>query len=790
MKLLRPFVLLLTLCGLQPYCSASTPAATATIITPAQLDLLDTGWSLDNGTWAATQPGSTATAAVKFPTPAANGRYDITLYTIGDPTGPSTYQITFGGEIIGTFICPASDRPNQQGPAFTHTWKNIRTSEAEIVQVIATPSVTDGKISTARWSNLVFTLVEADPGREPARLVSSFPAAPPVPRQPDGNGKTQITGELKQWHKVTLDLAGPFAAESDSAPNPFTDYRFEVTFTHESGAPVYTVPGYFAADGDAANSSATFGTTWRAHLSPDKPGQWSYQVTFTTGPLSALERTGQPVAAFHGKTGTFSIAPTDKTGRDFRAQGRLAYNGTRYLHFAGTGEPFLKVGPDSPENLLGYADFDDTASLKKNVPLKTYAAHLADFRPGDPTWKNGKGKGLLGALNYLAAKGVNAFSFLTYNAGGDGEDVWPFVSRDDKFHYDCSRLDQWGIVFDHAQARGLFLHFKLQEQENDDHRASGPKGEHGVPEALDNGETGPERKLYLRELIARYGHSLALNWNLGEENTQSPTQQRAMSAYLAATDPYRHPVVVHSFIPSQDKVYTPLLGKNSPVQGTSLQNNWNHTHQRTLKWIQASAAAGYQWVVCNDEQGPAWGGFPCDPGYKGFAGKARDGRELGYTHHDTRKLTLWGNLMAGGAGIEIYYGYQLPENDLTAEDHRSRDQTYDYCRHALEFFAREKLPLLQMASHDALIGNPASDNSKYCFAQPGQVYLVYLPNGGTDTALDLSDVKGDFTLHWYNPRAGGPLITGAVTKLTGGAPAKLGAPPADPTEDWLAVIRK
>lgn len=59
---------------------------------------------------------------------------------------------------------------------------------------------------------------------------------------------------------------------------------------------------------------------------------------------------------------------------------------------------------------------------------------------------------------------------MTYNAGGDGENVWPFVARDDKLHYDCSKLDQWGIVFDHATAVGLYLHFKLQETENDDHR--------------------------------------------------------------------------------------------------------------------------------------------------------------------------------------------------------------------------------------------------------------------------------------------------------------------------------
>ena len=35
---------------------------------------------------------------------------------------------------------------------------------------------------------------------------------------------------------------------------------------------------------------------------------------------------------------------------------------------------------------------------------------------------------------------------------------------------------------------------------------------------LDNGEVGVERRLYYRDLIARFGHHLALNWNLGEEN--------------------------------------------------------------------------------------------------------------------------------------------------------------------------------------------------------------------------------------------------------------------------------
>ena len=43
-----------------------------------------------------------------------------------------------------------------------------------------------------------------------ASLPGNIAAAPDdPPRLADGSGKTEITGELKQWHKVTLILDGP-----------------------------------------------------------------------------------------------------------------------------------------------------------------------------------------------------------------------------------------------------------------------------------------------------------------------------------------------------------------------------------------------------------------------------------------------------------------------------------------------------------------------------------------------------------------------------------------------------
>lgn len=646
-------------------------------------------------------------------------------------------------------------------------------------------------------------------GYATAAASAAPPVAPPVaaaplvlPRQSDGSGSVTLSGELKQWHKVTLNLDGPFAREQDNEPNPFTDFAFTVTFTHESGSPKYVVPGYFAADGDAANSSAESGTRWLAHLSPDKVGTWNYAIRFTKGINAALDGGGAALSPFDGQSGSFSIAESDKTGRDFRAHGRLQYVGKHHLQFAGSKEYFLKAGADAPETLLGYADFDNTSAGKPDkVPLKTWGPHLQDWKDGDPTWKNGKGKGLIGALNYLAAKGVNVFSFLPYNAGGDGDNIWPFVRCDDKLRYDCSKLDQWGIVFDHGTQLGLYLHFKLQENEMDDDR-KGHKSEPGrIAESLDGGKLGPERKLYCRELVARFGHALALNWNIGEENTQSAEEVRDMLNYLKQIDPYQHHRVLHTFPNEQDKKYPPLLGDASELTGLSLQNGWSQSHQLTLKWIQESAQAGKPWVVAHDEQNPAGLGVPQDPGYKGADGIAiekgkknenattGDVKSKPYTLHDIRKLCLWGNLMAGGAGVEYYFGYALPENDLVCEDFRSRDKSWDYCRIALDFFRDEKIPFQDMSNTDALIGNDKNDNSKFCLAKAGEVYLVFLPNGGS-TDLDLTGAKGDFSVSWFNPREGGALQDGSVSRVAGGGTVQLGQAPADPDEDWAILIRR
>ncbi|MGA7305987.1 MAG: DUF5060 domain-containing protein, partial [Rhodothermales bacterium] len=605
----------------------------------------------------------------------------------------------------------------------------------------ATPWTGSGATGTAGTPlAIAFFVVNDDGGGDPP------PSCDPV------TNTWSVTGELKQWHPLTISFDGLCSGENAS-PNPFLDFRLEVTFSHPSSGTSYEVPGYFAADGDAAESSASVGTIWRVHFTPDRTGLWNYTASFRSGDGVAIDpdpAAGTPVA-FDGAGGSFSINASDKAGRDLRGKGFLRHPTGHYLQFD-NGDYFLKGGADSPENLLAYADFDSTYNAGGTNYVKSYTAHLADWVSGDPTWQGTKGKGIIGALNYLASKGMNSVYFLTMNVNGDGQDVWPWTSHIERYRYDVSKLDQWEIVFSHMDLKGILLHVVTQETEND--------------QLLDGGALGPERRLYYRELIARFGHHLAINWNLGEENTNSDAERKAFVDYFHGLDPYDHPIVVHTFPGSKNGVYTPLLGYPN-FDGPSLQMaDMADTHSETLKWVENSATAGLPWFVSLDEIGPS------------NTGVAPDG--TGDNHDQVRHHALWGNLMAGGAGVEWYFGYSYPNSDLTAEDWRSRDEMWDYTRFALQFF-QDYLPFTEMAAADSL--SAAADD--YVFAKSDSVYALYLPNGGT---TDLTLPAGDFDVRWYNPRTGGVLQLGSVASVTGGAAVSLGDPPAEPLLDWVALV--
>ncbi|MDR8392955.1 DUF5060 domain-containing protein [Aliifodinibius sp. S!AR15-10] len=575
-----------------------------------------------------------------------------------------------------------------------------------------------------------------------------------------------ITGEQKKWHKITLTFEGPETSEN-AEYNPFLHYRLSVTFYHLESGKQYTKPGFFAADGDAANSSASSGNKWRVHFTPDETGRWEYLVNFRKGRFAAVSEeweTGVSGEFMDKTTGMFTVDSSDKTGRDFRAKGRLEYVGTHYLEFAETGEPFLKMGADAPENFLAYEDFDGTFHSDGNNDelVKSWEPHVKDWNGGDPTWKDGKGKGIIGALNYLASEGLNAVSFLTLSTEGDDKNVFPHTNYNTYDRFDISKLAQWEIVFKHADQLGIFLHFKTQEVENQ-----------GL---LDNGGVGAVRKLYYRELIARFGHHLALNWNLGEENGEwmenHPTppqftwQRLSMAQYFHQHDPYPRHIVIHN-----GDYFDDLLGSGSALTGPSIQTHHSdfHTvHDEVLKWRTKSAEAGKPWAVAVDEPGDAQHALVPD----------KDDPE----HNLARKNALWGAMMAGAWGVEWYFGYDHDESDLTAQDYRSRDLFWDQCRYLLQFFEENEIPVRQMEPQDDL----TKKEDDYVFYQPGEVYVVYQKTVA-DIPLDLTEYNGEYQVRWYNPKTGEYLQN---EEISAGQVHTLSAPDLDENDDVAVLIKR
>ncbi len=591
----------------------------------------------------------------------------------------------------------------------------------------------------------------------------------------------EIRGEMKKWHRITLVVDGPETSEMDTN-NPFLNYRLDVTFTHQDTS--FLVPGFYAADGQAAETSADSGNKWMVHFTPNKTGEWAYKVSFKEGEniaLAAAYQNAGGASSADGAEGAFTIAESDKTMPDNRARGRLNYVGKPYLQYEESGEYFIKVGVDAPENLFAYEDFDATPNVFGH--LKSWKFHEDDFeeqaRPF--LWQGEKGKNLLGAINYLSEEYLNVFSFLTFNIDGDDRNVFPYLLKVSPGEYeeyasvkanrnawdslfyktrlDVSKLEQWERILEYAETRGMFLHFKTHETETD--------------HLMDGGVFGPETKLYYRELIARFGHHLALNWNLGEENNQPIEEVKKVAGYVYGLDPYKHHLVMHTY-PNQDDRYEELIGDQSPMTGASLQLSdaeFRDVHDRVLKWRARSDSTGKRWALAVDEPGKANTALLPDA----------ENRE----HNDARHGALWGTLMAGGYGVEWYFGYESPHSDLTCQDFRSRDLFWDQNRYARSFF-EEHLPFWKMEPADEL----TEDVFSYCLAEKGSIYAVYLPMDLTVVSLDLSHTQGPFEVKWFNPRNGGELQNGNVTRVTAGERVSSGNPPSDLEKDWVVIFKK
>jgi len=561
--------------------------------------------------------------------------------------------------------------------------------------------------------------------------------------------QVNLHGDARVWHRLSLDITGPQVKEEASS---FRDFRVDVTFTHLKSKRSLIIPAYFAADGNAAHSGADSGNIWRVNFTADRAGEWQWHVSFRRGKDVAVAgnlNAGISYVPYDGKSGSFIVHKNRLKDNSFAAKGRITLGDSHYTKHA-NGDLFFKTGAGSPENIFAYAGFDGTKDfggthfpgLGENQ-LHDFPSHRADWEADDPDWKNGQGKAIIGTINYLSSVGVNAQYFVAMNVKGDGQDVWPWTGPQDYYSFDVSKLEQWKVVMDHMDDRGIVKDFLFTETENE----SLFEHEEGHP------FFAVSRKLYYREMIARFGHSLGLTWNLGEEmgvvgNTgespwRDPTTAKQRSAfiqYIAKLDAYDHPIVMHNWNDGEEALYGPELG-NKVYSGLSLQAHEKYV-ERILLWRKRSAEAGRKWMIALDE--PLGWEFGARPDV--------DAPQ----HNKARTTILWPLIMAGGAGVDWYFGWQnnAPTSDLSNEDMRSRDFLWKQSKIARELIL-SILPLDDM--------QPRPDLGEHILARRNHIYAVYLPKGSG--SIDLSESKKRYKIRYYNPKTGRQLRT---DKIRGG----------------------
>ena len=546
------------------------------------------------------------------------------------------------------------------------------------------------------------------------------------------------SGTFKKWEEITLDFTGSHNPMSEtSTPNPFMDYRLNVTITN--GIKTYQIPGYFIGNG-----SGSLGNKWRIHFMADSEGTWSYTADLRTGTNVAVN-TGGTNVPITPNSGTFVVSGESTLGGFYTNCGKLRYVGKHYLQCAKTGRSWIKGGTNSPENWLAGADTGNEANIKN-------------------------------ALNYLSSQKVNNIYFLPNNIGGDGRgDTHPFVfnyttnsnvTYDNLVRYKTTRLNKWNDIFKYAIEKDIALEFVLNEIEDGNRLLLGPN--------LTN-----QRKLFYREMVARYSHHPAVRWIITEENAFSNTNLISFAGYIKSIDPYQNPIAVHTPLDYLD-FYEGLIGNPSfdsaSIQFSTFKDSADNASIFSETWRKKSKEKNRSWVIDLDEA------------------ILKEDQRYGLRKEnmaDLRKRVLYPGYFSG-SNISWYYGYDhdLGISMFKFQDREPMWQWMWYARKLLLEFP----DIDQFIPGDELVTSQNFGGGKaQVYYNPGKVYLIYMANttNGENLKINLNSASGKaLTLRWYNPRTG--EYSGSAQNINGSSSISINQSPSASTgdrDDWVVVIK-
>jgi hypothetical protein len=587
---------------------------------------------------------------------------------------------------------------------------------------------------------------------------------------------TQIWGwEMPWWNRATIDSRKAGAAFAKAFLTTLDDIQGQPAAETPEAAPV-TTPRWERHE---------FVLRGKAHVgNPYREAALVGEFTSPTGKVTVVE-------GFHdgGDVWRLRFAPSEVGEWSYLLRGEgveLSQRG-QLVCTAPKGPGFIGIHPNNPQ---AFAYADGTPYF----PMGDTCYGLFDDSPITPELR----------AAYLKTRREQRFNFVRmsvghspYRAAAEPAKYWAFGGTPER-----PDLDRYHPEF-----------FRLFDELLDEMRAAGMNAEVLMIDLYRKPFTDPKlwtperERQWLRYLTARYASfSNVFLWTIANEyethpdgkyrldNPDDPNWAKATGRFIKEHDPYRHLVSVHPVVSASTKEPSPrapfdppwrigeFFGNSEGIdvlsQQTGQHGEGTEWDEKLLSWTGDSvtlvdsvrADRRYKKPVLNTENG-----------YEYLKGHPTEKKQVHHT--DKVRRSSWRIVCAGGyfaAGFHGTIGHSDVWNKLDPSFHYTfeiRDEgAAGYLAISHDFFT--KLPYWRMEPFLGVKGELA-----VALAEPGKVYVAYLPRGGK-LELDMSEVSGEFSAKWFDPRKG---TFGEAFSVRGGGVRNVEAPDG---LDWALLVSR
>ena len=110
-------------------------------------------------------------------------------------------------------------------------------------------------------------------------------------------------------------------------------------------------------------------------------------------------------------------------------------------------------------------------------------------------------------------------------------------------------------------------------------------------------------------------------------------------------------------------------------------------------------------------------------------------------------------------------------------------------RYALSFFQDNAVPFWSMSNANTRLPDGSTD--WVLSSDDGDNLVVYRKSIESIGSISMVGLTGRYSINWYNPREGGPLLQGSLTLITAGSTTvSYGDAPGMDDKDWVVLLRR